>query len=64
ALALGTPDPRIAYHAGLIAAANGDHARAVALLRVAVRGVAMLPPLQGAVARQALRDLQEGGAGR
>ena len=54
ALALGTPDPRIAYHAGLIASARGDDVQALSLLRVAVRGVALLPPLQADAARAAL----------
>ena len=40
AMALGTPDPRIAYHAGLIAAARGDEPHARSLLVMAVRGVA------------------------
>jgi tetratricopeptide (TPR) repeat protein len=58
ALALGTPDPRIAYHAGLIAAALDDDAQALSLLRLAVRGIALLPPLQAEVARAALTELQ------
>ncbi len=57
ALALGTPDPRIAYHAGLIASARGDDVQAMSLLRVAVRGVALLPPLQADAARAALVEL-------
>ncbi|HKO32905.1 MAG TPA: tetratricopeptide repeat protein [Candidatus Limnocylindria bacterium] len=62
ALALGTPDPRIAYHAGLIAAARGADAQALGLLRTAVRGVALLPPLQADSARAALAELQMEGA--
>ena len=58
ALALGTPDPRIAYHAGLIAAARNDDARAVSLLRLAVRGIALLPPLQAEAAHAALAELR------
>ena len=58
ALALGTPDPRIAYHAGLIAVVQGDDARALPLLRLAVRGIAMLPPLQQPRARDALAELE------
>ena len=58
AMALGTPDPRIAYHAGLIALARGDGAAALPLLRTAVRGGAMLPPLQLERARAALADLE------
>jgi tetratricopeptide (TPR) repeat protein len=60
ALALHTPDPRIAYHAGLIAVAQGDAARALPLLRLAVRGIAVLPPLQQPQARAALADLEAG----
>jgi tetratricopeptide (TPR) repeat protein len=58
ALALGTPDPRIAYHAGMIAAAQGEDARALPLLQLAVRGIAMLPPLQQPQARAALAALE------
>lgn len=57
ATALGTPDPRIAYHAGLIALARGEHDRAASLLRTAVRGIALLPPLQAETARQALSEV-------
>jgi tetratricopeptide (TPR) repeat protein len=60
ALALGTPDSRIAFHAGLIAAAQGRSAVADALLRRAVAGSSMLPPLQVPVAQAALAAL--GGA--
>ena len=59
ALALGTPDPRIAYHAGLIAAAQGDAARALPLLRLAVRGISLLPPLQQPRAHAALAALEQ-----
>ncbi|HEX3220492.1 MAG TPA: tetratricopeptide repeat protein, partial [Candidatus Limnocylindria bacterium] len=59
ALALGTPDPRIAYHAGLIAAAQGDTARALPLLRLAVRGISLLPPLQQPRAHAALAALEQ-----
>lgn len=57
ALALGTPDPRLAYHAGLIAAARGDEAGATVLLQRAVVGAAYLPPLQALAARDALAEL-------
>ncbi len=57
ALALGTPDPRIAFHAGMIAAAHGRTDEARALLTAAVRGSAMLPPLQVPVAAAALSAL-------
>lgn len=59
ALSLGTPDPRIAYHAGMIAVARGDGDKALPLLRLAVRGIAMLPPLQQRVARDALSALEQ-----
>jgi tetratricopeptide (TPR) repeat protein len=60
AMALGTPDPRIAYHAGLIAVARGEAAAALPLLRLAVRGGAMLPPLQLERARATLTSLEAG----
>jgi tetratricopeptide (TPR) repeat protein len=60
ALALGTDDPRLAYHAGLIAAARGDTDRAARLLVRAVEGAAFLPPLQAVAARDALSGLQAG----
>jgi tetratricopeptide (TPR) repeat protein len=60
ALALGTPDPRLAYHAGMIAAASGDAQGATALLRRAVAGAAFLPPLQAQAAREALSGLEAG----
>jgi tetratricopeptide (TPR) repeat protein len=58
AMALGTPDPRIAYHAGLIAVARGDAAAARPLLTLAVVGSAALPPLQAEAARDALAAIQ------
>jgi tetratricopeptide (TPR) repeat protein len=58
ALAVGTPDPRIAYHAGMIASADGRPDEAVALLRMALAGRAMLPPLQAARAAEALVELE------
>ncbi len=60
ALSLGTPDPRIAFHAGMIAAAQGRTDDARNLLGLAVRGSAMLPPLQVPVATAALAALGEG----
>ena len=57
ALSLGTPDPRIAFHAGMIAAAQGRSADARTLLTAAVHGSAMLPPLQVPVAVSALAAL-------
>jgi tetratricopeptide (TPR) repeat protein len=61
ALSLGTPDPRIAYHAGMIAAAQGRVAEARTLLKEAVAGATMLPPLQVPVAREALAALDTRG---
>lgn len=58
ALALGTPDPRIRYHAGLIAAAQGRDAEALELLTAARDGAAMLPPLQVARLDAALAELE------
>ncbi len=59
ALALGTPDPRLAYHAGMIAAGRGETAVARELLSAAVAGAAYLPPLQVPVAEGALAALDE-----
>lgn len=56
-LALGTHDPRIAYHAGMIAAAQGRSDDAHRLLTEAVAGAAALPPLQVPVAEQTLAVL-------
>jgi tetratricopeptide (TPR) repeat protein len=58
AMALGTPDPRIAYHAALIDLARGDATEALPLLRLAVHGGAMLPPLQLERARTELARLE------
>jgi len=57
AMALGTPDPRIAYHAGMIAMASGQESEARALLQRAVAASAALPPLQVERARDALAGL-------
>jgi tetratricopeptide (TPR) repeat protein len=57
ALAVGTPDPRIAYHAGMIAAAQGRADEARHLLGTAVAGRAALPPLQAERAAEALAAL-------
>jgi tetratricopeptide (TPR) repeat protein len=57
AVSLRTPDPRIAFHAGMIAAAQGRLDEAHKLLTAAVRGAAMLPPLQVPVAEAALAAL-------
>ena len=58
ALAVGTPDPRIAYHAGMIAAAQGRIGDARELLATAVSGRAALPPLQAQRAADALAALE------
>ncbi|TMB57837.1 MAG: tetratricopeptide repeat protein [Chloroflexi bacterium] len=63
ALSLGTPDPRIAFHAGVIAAAQGETDAARTLLTRAVAGSSMLLPLQVPVAEAALAQL-EGGLAR
>ena len=60
AIALGTPDPRIAYHAGMIAAASGQDVEARELLERAVAGRAALPPLQAQRASDALAALDDG----
>jgi tetratricopeptide (TPR) repeat protein len=60
ALSFGTPDPRIAFHAGMIAAAQGRADDARTLLGAAVRGSAMLPPLQVSVAVVALAAVERG----
>ncbi|MEX0629136.1 MAG: tetratricopeptide repeat protein [Chloroflexota bacterium] len=57
ALALGTPDPRLAYHAGMIAAARGETGMARSLLTQALAGAAYLPPLQVPIAETALASL-------
>ena len=56
---LGTADPRIAYHAGMIAAAMGRDREAAGLLATAVTGSASLPPLQVPRAVAALEALGE-----
>ncbi|MFN2483709.1 MAG: tetratricopeptide repeat protein [Candidatus Limnocylindria bacterium] len=57
ALRLGTLDARIRYHAGLIAAAQGNTDTARELLGQAVAREAALPPLQVSRARDALAEL-------
>jgi len=57
ALALRTPDPRILYHAGMIAKAQGDQARARALLQHAISLSPRFDPLQAPRARAALVEL-------
>lgn len=59
ALALGTPDPRLSFHAGMIAATRGETDDARRLLTVALEGAAYLPPLQVPVAERTLASLGE-----
>jgi tetratricopeptide (TPR) repeat protein len=59
ALSLGTRDPRLAYHAGRIAAARGEFAAAEPLLQLAVDGAVYLPPLQVAEAQAALTTVRQ-----
>jgi Flp pilus assembly protein TadD len=61
ALALGTPDPRLLYHAGMIAAAQHQPDRAAALLRRTLAISPRFDPVQAPRARAALAAL--GGAG-
>ena len=57
ALALGTPDARIRYHAGVIAGAQGRFAEARELLEAARSGASLLPPLQAVRLDEALARL-------
>ena len=58
ALRLGSRDPLFRFHAGIAAMAAGRLEAAGGHLRIAVRGSAMLPPLQAAQTRRALRRAQ------
>ena len=62
ALALGTADPRISYHAGMIAASQGRVDEAADLLEAAIAGSASLPPLQVPRAEAALEAVRAGAA--
>lgn len=57
ALVLGTRDPRMLYHAGMIAKAGRDSSRARALLRRALSLSPRFDPLQAPRARAALTEL-------
>ncbi len=57
ALRLGTNDPRLLYHAGMIAQAAGDTAAARRFLSAAVRLSPAFDPLQAVIARSSLRKL-------
>lgn len=54
ALRLGTPYPRLAYHAGMIALAAGDHDVARTHLERALTATGWLSPLEAAIARASL----------
>jgi tetratricopeptide (TPR) repeat protein len=56
ALRLGTKDARLLYHAGMIARAVGDRARATQYLQQALQLNPQFDPLQAARARQALAE--------
>jgi hypothetical protein len=57
ALAAGTRDPRLLYHAGMIAAALDDAPRARELLESALRLDPAFDPLQARRARSAMEGL-------
>jgi len=57
ALRLGTDDPRLLYHAGMIARASGDATAALTFLKSALRLSPHFDPLQSVVARSALAKL-------
>ncbi|MGH2686566.1 MAG: tetratricopeptide repeat protein, partial [Actinomycetota bacterium] len=57
ALRLGTPDPRLHYHAGMIALATGDQVLARAELERALRLGPAFDPLQAPEARETLGGL-------
>ena len=58
ALAFGTRDAKVLYHAGMIAAARGDDARARELLTDALAIDASFDPYQATLAQARLADLQ------
>jgi tetratricopeptide (TPR) repeat protein len=60
ALALGTPDANLWYHAGMISAALGDRDRAVAELGRALSLSPHFDPMQSRRARAILTDLSRG----
>ncbi len=57
AMKLGTQDPRIYYHAGMIAAAAGEGAEAKSMLTRALSISPAFDPMQAATARLTLREL-------
>lgn len=56
ALRLGTLDPRLLYHAGMIARARGQRAAATKYLRAALALCPQFDPLQASAARHALEN--------
>ena len=58
ALALGTPDARLLYHAGMIDAARGDDAAAIDELHRALTISPNFDPLHAPVARETLANLE------
>jgi tetratricopeptide (TPR) repeat protein len=62
ALALGTPDPRLWFHAGMISAALGDEARAREELGRALRLNPGFDVLLAPVARRTFASLERGAA--
>jgi tetratricopeptide (TPR) repeat protein len=60
ALSLGTHDPRMLYHAGMVAAAQGDRARARSLLSTALTISPRFDPIQAPRARAMLATVGGG----
>jgi tetratricopeptide (TPR) repeat protein len=60
ALTLGTPDPRLLYHAGMVAAAQNDRDRARSLLGRALTISPQFDPVQAPRARAVLASLGDG----
>ncbi|MBA3236128.1 MAG: hypothetical protein H0T59_09075 [Chloroflexi bacterium] len=58
ALAIGTRDAKVLYHAGMIAAARGDDSRARELLTDALAIDASFDPYQATLAQARLADLK------
>ena len=56
ALRLRTPDPRLLYHAGMIARAGGDQARKRELLARALALSPAFDPVHAPLARKALEE--------
>jgi tetratricopeptide (TPR) repeat protein len=58
AMRLGSRNPKFLYHAGMIARAHGDHARAARLLSTLLEQAPRFSPLYAPRARQALRSVR------